>query len=59
MSIYANILELINTYVFGGSIVSGSYEELVSIILATAAVVFLVALPFTVVWKFIKLIMGG
>ena len=59
MSIYANILELINTYVFGGSIVSGSYEELVSIILATAGVVFLVALPFTVVWKFIKLIMGG
>lgn len=59
MSIYANLLELVNTYIYGGSVVPGSFEELVAITLATAGVIFVFALPFTVVLKLISMITGG
>lgn len=58
MSIYDNIYQLVNTYVFGGSIVTGSYQELVAILVATIACVYLVALPFLVVRKLLNIIGG-
>lgn len=58
MNIYQSIYDLINTYVYGGEIVAGSYMELVAILFSTAACLFLMALPFIVVWRIIKLITG-
>jgi hypothetical protein len=58
MSVYENIYQLVNTYIFNGSIVTGSYQDLVTIILSTIACVYLVALPFLVVRKLLNLIGG-
>lgn len=58
MNIYQSIYDLINTYVYGGEIVAGSYTELVAIAFSTAACLFLMALPFIVVWRIIKVIAG-
>ena len=44
MNIYQSFYDLINQYVFGNSIVS------------TIAVIFVVALPFMLVWKVIKML---
>lgn len=56
MNIYQSCYDLINTYIYGGQIVQGSYMELVAILTATTATLFLFALPFTIVWKLIKTI---
>jgi hypothetical protein len=58
MSIYENIYTLVNTYVFGGSIVAGSYQDLVAILVATIACLYLVALPFLIVRKLLNIIGG-
>lgn len=54
-NIYQALFDLINTYVYGGSVVAGSYQELVCIAVSTAATLFMIALPFLVVWRFIRL----
>lgn len=54
-NIYQALFDLINTYVYGGSVVVGSYQELVCIFVSTAATLFMIALPFLVVWRFIRL----
>lgn len=56
MSIYENIYNLINTYIYGGGIVDGSFEELVCILLSTCSVLFAFAIPFIVVFGLIKFI---
>lgn len=56
MSIYHNIFDLLNTYVFGGTVVDGSYEELVCIFFSTCACLFMVSLPFLVVGYILKMI---
>lgn len=58
MSIYQEIYNLINTYIFGGLITAGSHQELVAILLSSAACIFIFALPFTIVLKIIKMIVG-
>jgi hypothetical protein len=58
MSIYQELYELINTYIYGGQIVSGSYQELVAILMATIGVVLLVAMPFVIVKKIIDSMWG-
>ena len=59
MSIYQSIYDLLNQYVFGNTIVVGSHQDLVATLISTAAVIFMVSLPFLVVWRVIKLIVGG
>lgn len=59
MSIYQSIYDLINTYVYGGLIEVGSYQELVAILFSTGACLFMMSLPFLVVWRVIKMIMGA
>lgn len=54
MNIYQSALDLIATYVYGGTLTAGSPEELTAVILATCGCVFCVALPFIVVFKFIQ-----
>lgn len=58
MNIYQSLYDLINEYVFGMSIVAGTHQDLVATLISTAGVVFLVSLPFMLVWRVIKLIVG-
>jgi len=59
VSIYQSLYDLINTYVYGGAVVAGSHMDLICVLLSTMGVVFLVALPFLIVWRFICLISGS
>lgn len=56
MSIYNTMLDLFNTYVYGGLMEAGSYEELVAIFFSTLACLFMVGLPFIIVYFVIRLI---
>lgn len=58
MGIYQSIYDLINTYIYGGEIIVGSYQEMTAIIISTIACVFMVALPFLIVKKIIDIIGG-
>ena len=57
MSIYQNIYDLIVQYIYGGVQLT-SDMELVTVTLATMACIFVFALPFLVVWKVIRMILG-
>lgn len=54
MSIYQSIYDIINQYIFGMSIVSGSYQDLVAIFLSSVACIFFFALPLVIVWRIIR-----
>ena len=56
MSIYQSLYDLIQTYIFGGVAVLGSNQELICMLIASFGSIFLVAIPFAVVWKLILLI---
>ena len=58
MNIYQTFYDLIVNHIFGGSVVVGSHQELVCILVSTIACIFIIAIPFLVVWKVIKIIMG-
>lgn len=57
MNIYQDCFDLIVQYIYGGVELT-SNMELVAITLATTACVFVFALPFLVVWKVIRMILG-
>lgn len=57
-SVYNTIYDLIETYIFGGSIAVGSHQDLTATILASIICVLVFALPFLIIWKVIKVIMG-
>lgn len=54
---YEAFYNLLETYVFG-PITSGSYQDLVAMLFSTAACMFLVALPFMIVFCVLRLIFG-
>lgn len=56
--IYEEIYNLIQTYCFGSTLQVGSNAELVCMLCATMGTIFVIALPFVIVLKVIKLIMG-
>lgn len=58
MNIYNNLYTLIEQYVFGNAIAVGSNQELIATLVATFGTLFVIAIPFALVWKVIKLIMG-
>lgn len=58
MNIYQSLYDLLNTYVFGNSIVANSVQDLATTLISLCGTIFLVAIPFLVVWKIIKVIMG-
>lgn len=58
MNIYNNLYTLIEQYVFGNAIVTGSNQELIATLVATFGTLFVIAIPFALVWKVIKLIAG-
>lgn len=57
MGIYQNIYALIEQYVYGNVMTADS--TLVATLIATCASLFVVALPFAVVWKVMKMLVGG
>lgn len=56
--IYNTCCDLVAEYVFGG-VVIGSYEDLITKLISTCASLFIVALPFLVVYLVLKLILSA
>lgn len=56
--IYQNIYNIIVEYIFG-SVSAGSHQELIAILLSSCLVIYCIALPFTLVVKLIKVVIGG
>lgn len=55
--IYNNLYELVVTYIFGTELVtSGSWYELVAILIASIGSLFVMAIPFILVYNVIKLL---
>lgn len=57
-SVYNTIYNLVERYIFGGSIEVGSHQDLTATILSSIICVLVFALPFLIIWKVIKVIMG-
>lgn len=58
MNIYQTCYDLLNTYVFGGTIEPSSNQELIAILVCTIATLFIIAVPFVIVLKVIRWITG-
>lgn len=56
MGIYQNLYTLLEQYIYGGTMTADA--TLICTLMATIGSVFVVALPFALVWKIIKMIMG-
>lgn len=54
--IYQGLYDLVNQYIFNNAVVADSYQELVCIAVATCGSIFVMALPFILVVKVIKLL---
>lgn len=59
MTIYDSIYNLLNQYIFGGNIIPSSVQESSCSLVATALCLFVVAIPFVMVWRLIKLLGGN
>lgn len=57
MGIYQAIYDIIHQYIYGGVTMTADMS-LVTTLIATTASIFTVALPFLVVWKVIKMVVG-
>lgn len=55
MTIYQSIYNIIEQYIFG-TVQAGSHQELVTILMSTFGCILCFALPFVLVWLFIKII---
>lgn len=55
MNIYQTCYDLINTYIYGGSVVAETYTDLVCIALSTLACVLVFAFPFLVAWRIMRI----
>lgn len=51
---YQGIYDLVNTYVYGGNVVPGTYQDLVCIFVATLGCLFFILLPFLVVFWLVR-----
>lgn len=56
VNIYDAIFNLIQAYLFGGSLLEGSPQELITVLLSSFATIFIFSIPFFVVKKVIELI---
>lgn len=59
MSIYDSIYDLLNQYIFGGNIIPSSIQDSSCSLVSTALCLFVVAIPFIMVWRLIKLLGGN
>lgn len=53
--IYPQIYALLQTYIYGADVILTGDQTLTLTIMATAACVFCVSLPFVIVWQFLKM----
>lgn len=58
LTIFNDLYQLVNQYFFGGATELSSNADLICNLIASFGSIFLIALPFIVVWKVIKLIVG-
>lgn len=54
VNVYQTCYDLINEFIFGNTIVAGTYPDLVAIALSTCATIVVFALPFIIVWRIIR-----
>lgn len=59
MSVYDSIYDLLNQYIFSGNIIPSSVQDSSCSLVATALCLFVVAIPFIMVWRLIKLLGGN
>ena len=52
---YYELYSLLQQYIFGLDVALTSYQDMVLTVCATVGVLFLVALPFILVWRIIKM----
>ena len=52
---YQNLYDLIMSHVYGGVVSVTPDMELVATLIATTGCIFLISLPFLLVWRFIRL----
>lgn len=55
MNIYQNLYDIIQQYIFGGAELTANMD-LVATLTATWGVMFLIAIPFILVWSVIRMI---
>lgn len=56
MNLYQTCYDLISYYIYADNVPIGSFNELVCVLVATAANIFLFALPFLLVWKILRML---
>ena len=56
--IYNTLYDLVNSYIFVGNVLVGSYQELVCIIVSVIGCLFVFSIPFILVYRIIKLLVG-
>lgn len=56
--VYQNLYELVDKFIFNFSASTNTNADLVCTLVATLGSIFLIALPFMVVWKVAKMIIG-
>lgn len=58
-NVYSHLYDTLRLYVFQESeLIAGSAPDMIATLVATFGTIFLISLPFIVVWKFIKMICG-
>lgn len=58
MGIYQICYDLLNTYLFGGIVDVGTYQDLICILLSAIGCIFIFAIPFIIIWRTIKIFLG-
>lgn len=58
MNIYQSLYDLVNTYIFGGAIAPETVQDLACTLLSLSGSIFVFAIPFLVVWKLLKVLIG-
>lgn len=58
INLYQSCYDLIERFVFGGEIVLNSHADLIATLLSSCACILLVAFPFVIVWKVLKMLIG-
>lgn len=59
MNIYQTLYDIINQYVFNNSIVVNSVQDLATTLISLAGTIFVIAIPFILVWRVIKMLGGN
>lgn len=58
MAIYDTLYDLLSTYIFGGGIATGTYADLICMLVATIGCLFVISIPFIIIWRTIRIFLG-